>query len=81
MIIKLNMWQIENVVSLYSYNIVQHITAQILASCVDYIILKRTVRVCSRHQWGAICTVIVDGDACNLANWVVAPLKNLQLCW
>ena len=31
---------LKNVVSLFSYNIFQHITAQNLASCVDYINLK-----------------------------------------
>ena len=33
------------------------------------------MRVCNRHQWGAISRAIVTGDARYLAEWLMAPLR------
>ena len=37
------------------------------------------MRVCNRHQWGAIWRVIVAGDACYVAEWFMASIKNAAL--
>ena len=63
----------QNPVSRFSYNLLQHATTQIITYRADDIHSKSTKRMCNHHQWGAICRVIVAGGACYLAEWFMFP--------